>query len=220
MRVNAGSVVALLGGGVIVGMILTLVVGVVFRPALPMYAPTPPRPVEVGPALVGPGTYTVDARDASRWVAFDFSRRSVVPVEARTGLDWDLAFQRFRIITNGGATNPSAQAAVADLGRVPFDSVLVAPEAGYAVDALSSGTEVRNPVLERWYEYSWLSHRLKPNGHVYAIRTADGRYAKLEVLSYYCESSQPGCLTFRYVYAGDGGRTFRRAPGAGGVAVP
>jgi hypothetical protein len=73
-------------------------------------------------------------------------------------------------------------------------------------DARVSGTEVRNGALERWYEYSWMSHRLKPNGHVYAVRTADGKYAKIEILSYYCVDGSPGCLTFRYVYAGDGGR--------------
>lgn len=205
-RVTGGLIVLAFGVAVIGIMILTLVVGVVVRPALPMFAPTPARPVEVGAARVGPDTYTVDARDPARWVAFDFSRRSVVEVASLSGLDWDLAFQRFRIRTNGGATNPSGRGAAVDLGRVPFDSVGFAPEAGWAEDVRVSGSEVRNPALERWYDYSWMSHRLKPNGHVHAIRTADGKYAKVQVLGYYCEGGSPGCVTFRYVYAGDGGR--------------
>lgn len=36
------------------------------------------------------------------------------------------------------------------------------------------------------------------------MRTADGRYAKLEMVGYYCPGARPGCPTFRYVYQGDG----------------
>jgi hypothetical protein len=46
---------------------------------------------------------------------------------------------------------------------------------------------------------------VKPSPRVYALRTADGRYAKLEILSYYCPGAMPGCVTFRYVYQGAGG---------------
>lgn len=209
MRVPAGSFVVVFGAVVVVAMLGTLVVGVVVRPEVSMYAPTPPRPEEVGATLVGPDTYTVDARDESRWVAFDFSRRSVVAVGDLRGLDWDLAFSRFRIRTNGGATNPARAGGALDLGRVAFDSVFVVPDSGYAQDARVSADETRNPALERWYDYSWLSHRLTPKPRVYALRTADGRYAKIEVLSYYCSDGTAGCVTFRYAYAGDGGRRIR-----------
>lgn len=206
MRVPAGSAVVAFGTVVVAAMLLTLVVGVVARPEVAMYPPTPPAPEEVGAAVVGPDTYTVDARDETRWVAFDFSRRSVVPADDLRGLDWDLAFNRFRIRTNGGATNPAGPGGALDLGRAAFDSVLVVPDSGYVQDARVSANETRNPALERWYDYSWLSHRLTPKPRVYAVRTADGRYAKIEVLSYYCADGTAGCVTFRYVYAGDGGR--------------
>lgn len=218
-RVNTGHVVAALGGALILAMVMTLVVGVVRRPALLMYVPTQALPAEVGArlaGLAGPAVYTVDARDPDRWVTFDFSRGAVVPIEDRAGLDWDLAFQRFRIRTNGGATNPRGRGGALDLGPVRFDSVREAPDTAYLEDAGDARRETRNRALERWYEYSWLTHVLKPKPHVYVVRTADGGYAKLEFLSYYCEGSQPGCLTFRYVYAGDGGRSF--VPAAADVA--
>jgi hypothetical protein len=47
---------------------------------------------------------------------------------------------------------------------------------------------------------------------VYAVRTADGRFAKLQVISYYCTGAIPGCLTFRYVYQGAGGPRFETTP--------
>jgi hypothetical protein len=62
-----------------------------------------------------------------------------------------------------------------------------------------------NAAIERWYDYSWTSHVLRPRPRVWAVRTADGRHAKLEILSYYCPGATPGCPTFRYVYAGGGG---------------
>jgi hypothetical protein len=39
---------------------------------------------------------------------------------------------------------------------------------------------------------------------VWAVRAAAGRYAKIEIVGYYCPGPRPGCLTFRYVYQGNG----------------
>jgi hypothetical protein len=58
-----------------------------------------------------------------------------------------------------------------------------------------------NPAIRRWYDYGAVSHLLKPNGHVYVVRTRQGRFAKVEILSYYCTGLAPGCVTFRYAYA-------------------
>jgi hypothetical protein len=62
----------------------------------------------------------------------------------------------------------------------------------------------RNPAIASWYDYGYFSHVLSPKPHVWAVRTADGRYAKLEIVGYYCWGGRPGCPTFRYVYQGDG----------------
>ena len=83
-----------------------------------------------------------------------------------------------------------------DGGDVAFASVTAAPEAGYQA----------TPAFAGWYRYGFLSHVLSPRPRVWAVRAADGRYAKMEFVSYYCPGSQPGCLTFRYVFQGDGSR--------------
>lgn len=192
---------------VAVGFVLfigALVASSLMRPVLPGYLPTAPAPSEVGDRQVGPRDYTVDATNHDRWVYFDFSRGSVVEVESPRSLDWDIAFRRHRIITNGGATNPWGQAGALDIGAADLNMGFEVPDAGYVVDE-RRGDEPRNRVLERWYEYSWISHVLRPAGRVYAIRTADGRYAALRILGYYCPGGRPGCVTFRYLYRGDGG---------------
>ncbi|MBI3090499.1 MAG: HmuY family protein [Candidatus Tectomicrobia bacterium] len=170
------------------------------------YQPTSRPPREAGAQLVGPLVYTVDARSKTLWTHFDFSRGSVVAGDEE-GLDWDIAFRRNKIKTNGGATNPRAQAGLIDLGPVDFARVTEAPAGGYALDVKSSdrmGTE--NPLPQKWYDYNPLGFTLKSKNHTYAVRTADGRYAKFRILNYYCNRKDGGCVTIEYVYQGDGSR--------------
>ena len=174
------------------------------RPAIEAYPPTSAAPAEVGDALIGPARYTVQATSPERWVFFDFSRGSVV--ERPAPLEWDLAFKRFRIIVNGGPGYRGI-GAIADLGGIAFEHVAAAPDTGWVQS--TAGRDSANAALLRWYEYGWSSHILRPKPRVYAIRTADGKYAKLRIVSYYCPGATPGCVTFEYVYAGAGGRLLR-----------
>ena len=58
--------------------------------------------------------------------------------------------------------------------------------------------------MEKWFSYSYLANVLVPKPLVYLVRTHDGKYAKMHILSYYCANKSAGCLTFEYVYQGDG----------------
>ncbi|NIR45645.1 MAG: hypothetical protein GWN99_14695 [Gemmatimonadetes bacterium] len=196
-------------------LVVVLIVSSLVRPSVREFAPTAPNPEAVGERSVGPRLYTVDATAHDRWVYFDFSRGSVVDVDSRRSLDWDLAFQRHRMISNGGDTNPAGRGAVADLGPIRIDSALTVPEDDWTTDE-GRGDTPRNPVLEDWYDYSWTSHILRPADRVLAIRTADGRYAALRFVGYYCPGGRPGCVSFVYRYQGDGSKTF--APAAASAA--
>src|SRR5581483_1747917 len=131
-------------------------------------------------------------------------------VDGTNATGWDLAFRRFQIIANGGRGFDgrfAGHAGIVDLGAVRFDDVTTVPADGYQEN--EGVPDPKNPAIAGWYSYGFLSHVLSPKPHVWAVRTADGRYAKLELLAYYCPGSQPGCVTFRYVYQGDGSRTVR-----------
>jgi hypothetical protein len=184
-----------------IALVASVLVALTLRtPTIDAYPPTPALPAEVGDTLVGPVRYTVDARSPDRWVFFDFSRGSVI--DQPGPLDWDIAFRRFRIIVNGGP-GYDGRGAIADLGDIAFEDVTAAPDTGWV--ASTAGRDSANAALLRWYEYGWSSHILRPKPRVYAIRTADGKYAKLRIVSYYCPGATPGCITFEYVYAGGGG---------------
>jgi hypothetical protein len=170
-----------------------ILVALTLRPAaVPTYAPTPPVPREGTRGLVGPVLYTVDATAPETWRRFSFRLGSVVEDASR---DWDLAFRRYAIVAAPGA-------GILDLGETRLDDVRAVPATGYLAN--EGAAEPRNPAIAGWYRYGFFSHVLSPRPRVWAVRTADGHYAKLEIVGYYCPGPEPGCLTFRYVYQGDG----------------
>ena len=180
------------------------------------YSPTPPRAVESVEHLTEPTVYTVDARSDNVWVYFDFSRAAVVPVLDPETDGWDLAFKRYVVRSNGGRSNPAGQAAVLRLARRDFAAVSGVPEdMEFQADVHPKNRlHPFNPALEKWYNYSYLANVLAPKPEIYVIRTQDGKYAKLRMLSYYCTGNVAGCMTFEYVYQGDGSRHLADGPAA------
>jgi hypothetical protein len=197
-----GPLVAVAGLAVAAVVLVSLTLR---QPSVVTFPATPPAPREVGSVLVGPVQYTVDATSADVWRYFSFGLGSVVD----SATQWDLAFRRYQIIANGGP-GYAGQGGVLDLGPVRFDEVRAVPATGY-VPTETRG-DPRNPAIASWYEYGFFSHVLQPKPRVWAVRTAAGRYAKLEILGYYCTGGQPGCLTFRYVYQGNGTPQLTPAP--------
>jgi hypothetical protein len=201
---RARIVLIVLVGAALVGTV-ALVALSLREPQVAMYAPTPAAPHDVGRALVGPIVYTVDASRPEVWRYFAFRLGSVIDHPGPR--DWDLGFRRYEIIANGGPEFVGS-GGIADLGKVVFGAVTTVPSEGYRVT--EGGANPRNPAIAGWYSYGYLSHMLSPRRRVWAVRTANGAYAKLEIISYYCLRSQPGCVTFRYVYQGDGSRNVAR----------
>ena len=167
------TIIILLGG--------TLIMFSLEQPAIEVFVPTQPDVADAGNGLVGPSTYTIDASSEGEWRFFDFSRGSVVTSPGP--LEWDLAFRRFHIIANGGS-GFAGEGGVIRLEQTDLDSVVELPESGY-VESVAR-RDSTNAAISRWYAYNWTSHILNPTPAVYGVRTADGRYAKLQVLGYYC----------------------------------
>lgn len=192
-----------LAGGAFLLAVVYLVASSLVRPSPPTALPTDDVARPAGDSLVRDRIVTLDVRSRDRWRRFDFSRGAAV--SGATGRNWDLGARRYRIIVNGGEQF-AGRAGVVELGRVPFDSVRRVPADGYRGTARAEDGDPEHAVLDEWYRYDFFSHMLLSRGTVYAVRTADGDYAKMEVVSYYCPGPEPGCLTLRYSYQGDGSR--------------
>jgi hypothetical protein len=156
----------------------------------------------------------INASSEKDWAYFDFSRAQQVHIADRSSLEWDLAFRRGKIISNGGVTNKLGGSGLIDLGDVDFDQVTEAPNANYITDQ-ATRSDPENPVLLKWYSYNYLSHKLTPKKNVYVVKTADNKYAKIQFLNFYCANKEAGCIQMRFAYQENGSNSFlKEAPTA------
>jgi hypothetical protein len=203
-KLDRGTVAVLTVALTVLSVMVLIVVMGVNRPNPPTFVPTAAGAAGAGGKLVGPTVFTLDASAPDRWQFFSFEQGGVV--QNPDALGWDLAFRRFQVIANGGQ-GFAGDGGIADLGEASFDQIETVPESGYEVNTVRSDTV--NAAVRDWYDYSYLSHLLSPKPRVYAVRTAEGRFAKLQFVGYYCPGAIPGCMTFRYVYQGAGGHDLR-----------
>ena len=129
-----------------------------------------------------------------------------------------IVFNRYNVRTNGGESG-AGEAAVYDAGKVDFTSVMKAPTDGYIVDdtikivkayigqAVEWMTSTGNDEFKGCVEMSFGSTgpSYNTNDHVYVVKTADGKYAKLWIKSYYNDNGVAGFINFKYAYqSGEG----------------
>ena len=172
----------------------------------------------------------LDASDQQKWVYFSFTKGTVVEITnpKTTDDDWDIAFNRYNIRTNGGVSG-KGEAEVVNTNNKDFAAVTKAPAEGYEKD--KKFTEVgrpapgqtqpsitvveKNPVIsgtvmvensKGWYNYNRPKQgentpHFDITKYVYVIKTAKGnKYVKIQ-LTGYTKSNQPdksGFITFTY----------------------
>ena len=172
-------------------------------PAQPIKRSTPSNLLETKLTVI-------NASSEDSWVYFDFSRGEVVNIHDKTSLEWDLAFRRSKVISNGGATNKFGKAGLIDLGSLNFDQVVDVPFDNYIPD-MATRTETENPILLKWYRYNYLTHKLSAKPNTYAIRTANSKYVKVKFLDFYCTNKETGCIKMQYVYQNNGSNQFTKS---------
>jgi len=167
----------------------------------------PPTP-GIGKELV------IDASSKKIWVYFSFSKGDTLTInDPGNSLKWDIGLKRYRFKTNSG-TSGSGQGGAVNMGKVDFNSVIEAPESGYAVDDSVTfqvhGGEKKysvNPVLLGWATMEGMPPTFIPGDSIYVVKTADGKYAKVWFKSYYHPTeSTSGFITLQYLYQPDGSR--------------
>ncbi|WP_372944687.1 IPT/TIG domain-containing protein [Muriicola sp.] len=148
-----------------------------------------------------------------------FSFESGGVTESET--EWDIAFRGTTIAVNGGVVtgtndeperNGNAGAAIVN---GIFDEILTAEGLEFAQDA-QGAFAIPTGSDNGWYNYNFMTNVVSPiPGVVLVFRTHDGRYAKVEILSYYenAPANPDGFAdasryyTFNYVYNPNEGET-------------
>jgi hypothetical protein len=150
----------------------------------------------------------------NKFTLFSLRENKIIPNSDSATAKWDVGFRSTTVIFNGGSSGPGNGQAQVMTGI--FDELLVAPETGYKVDAAPTYA-VPTGSNNGWYTYTG-STGTPPNtilplaGKYIAVKTADGKYAKMEILSYYHGNpslndipTKPGrYYTFRFIYQPDG----------------
>ncbi|ROL56970.1 hypothetical protein D9V84_05965 [Bacteroidetes/Chlorobi group bacterium Naka2016] len=147
---------------------------------------------------------------------FRFSDSTIVSNADSNSTKWDIGFAGTTIITNSGVRGPGQGGAIV-LKDVDFNSVTEAPETGYRIENSLTDLAIPTGSGNGWYSYDPQTHIVSPiPGRVLIIRTADGKYVKMQIISYWKGNPQPidpfthkeRYYTFRYVYQPNGSRKF------------
>ncbi|WP_411029219.1 HmuY family protein [Spongiimicrobium sp. 3-5] len=134
---------------------------------------------------------------------------------------WDIAFRGTTIAVNGGTVTGTDDEPVrngnagASVETGTFASITSADGISFDTDA-DTAFAIPTGSDNGWYNYNFMTNVVSPiPGRVLVIRTYDGKYAKVEILSYYRDApatpdpdvDEYRVYTFNYVYNPNAGET-------------
>jgi hypothetical protein len=183
-------------------------------------APGAPNPIGLAPSVVTSlvpqpsGTSSTGAPVAARHYTFySLETKAEVPYTDSASTKWDVAFKGTTILVNGGTSGPGQGQAQVVTGTT-YEAQTTAPATGYVADGATSATSKAIPTGSDngWYNYNPTSHVISPiAGRVILLKTASGKYAKLEIQNYYQGApanptglEPAGYYTFRHSVQFDG----------------
>lgn len=143
---------------------------------------------------------------SGEFTKFDFSTGTTTTSET----EWDIAFRGTSIIINGGTSSGTTD----EPERTGNAAAYLATGTMASVKAVNTTNleqdSVNGYVLSNWYTYAGPpTHLISPTaGKIIVVRTQDGKYAKVEILSYYKDApenpdaytDEERYYTFNYVY--------------------
>jgi hypothetical protein len=157
---------------------------------------------------------------SGKFTFFSISNKSLVMNSDSASTKWDIGIRGTTIITNAGSSGPGTGGAFVYVGT--FDGLSAVPaDSTFRVDAAPTYA-ITTGSGKGWYNYDGVSALITPlPGRVMVIRTATGKYAKLEILNYYKGGVTPSStasdnekmfnqrhVTFRFSYQADGTKNF------------
>jgi hypothetical protein len=142
----------------------------------------------------------VDAQDNRAWVYVDLDRLAMAD-ERMEG--WDVAFNRFKAMTNGGSSG-TAGVTVAILDGVSFEDARPREGLQWLSDQLDGDDANTDPDYalsaqgDGWFDYNSENHTLSPKDRTYLLRTSESRTLRFRWQRYYDAAGSPGVLTVQW----------------------
>lgn len=161
-------------------------------------------------------TQTSDYSTNPPTITGDYIKFSFETGATTTSDDWDIAFRGTSILVNGGTATADDQPervgnAAAYITTGVLAEISAVDTSLLLQDDTTNGLAITTGSGNGWYNYDPTTHIISPiAGKVIVVKTNNGKYAKLEILSYYLNadtSSESQHYTFNYVYQPNEGVT-------------
>jgi len=165
-------------------------------------------------------SFEVNSTSSTTWKYFSFAKDDTIVVsDPLTSNEWDLAFQRYRIKTNGGMSGSGLGSAANSYlkGQIGFDALKIVPDtATFSADASVNiavqqgyATYIINPEIYTWFtiELAAQGTQIVPSDYIFFVKTGDGKNAKVWFKSYYSATNASGHVTLQYKYQPDGSKS-------------
>lgn len=159
----------------------------------------------------GAGKYSFFSLETGQWISNSDSATT----------KWDLAFAGTTIRVNNATSGPGNGGAFVYVGT--FDALTSVPvDSTFRIDNHPVSYAITRGSGKGWYNYDGANNLLTPiPGRVLVIKTASGKYAKVEILNYYKGGVTPSATasdnvkineqryySFRYRFQGNGTLNF------------
>ena len=158
---------------------------------------------------------------SGKYTLYSLETNSIISNTDSATSKWDIGFRGTTIITNSGNSGPGTGGAFiytglfGDLAQIPTDST-------FRIDNAPTAYAIKSGSGNGWYSYNGATNLITPiPGRILVIRTASGKYAKIEIQNYYKGGVTPDATasdndklmkqryyTFRYTYQSDGSKKF------------
>jgi hypothetical protein len=172
--------------------------------------------------IIGVNSITMQPFGAGKYTFYSLERNQIVANSDSATNKWDIAFSGTRILTNSGTSFNAGigggfvfQGIFDNLNSISVDSI-------FKIDAAPSSYAITFGSGRAWYSYDGPTNLINIiPGRVLCIKTASGKYAKVEMLNYYKGGTTPlpsasdaekftkqRFLKFRYIYQPNGTKLF------------
>ncbi len=159
---------------------------------------------------------------SGKYTFYSLENNKIIPSTDSNSTKWDIGFRGTSIITNSGISGPGNGGAFVQIGTFE-DLKLISTDSVFRTDLSTSNYAIPAGSNRGWYVYNATANLLTPiPGRVLVIRTALGKYAKVEILNYYKGGVTPLATasdddkikkqrfyTFRFTVQPDGSKTLR-----------
>ena len=154
---------------------------------------------------------------AGKYAFFSLESNAIVAAVDSNSKKWDIGFRGTTIIINGGNSGPGNGGAFLQVGT--FEELkTISADSAFKVD----NAPTAYAITSAWYSYNQPVNLITPApGKILVIRTANGKYAKVEIQNYYKGGVTPAAsapdaekiskqryYTFRFTYQSNGSKNF------------